>query len=126
VTGNGVTGKRVLVVEDEALIRLILAETLAEQRFEVIEAGTGDEAARLIDGPDGFDLLVTDIQMPGALDGIAVGAHARRRHADIPVIYVTGRPDSMARLGPAGPRDAIVFKPYGPRDVMAVIRRLMA
>ncbi len=118
-------GKRVLVVEDEAIIRLILSETLADEGFQVIEAGTGDEAAELIDGPDGFDLLVTDIQMPGTLDGIAVGEHARRRHADIPVVYMTGRPDSMTRLMALGPRDAVLLKPYGPRDVMAVIDRLM-
>ncbi len=121
----GLAGKRVLVVEDEAIIRLILAEALADEGFDVVVAGTGDEAASLIDSAHGFDLLVTDIQMPGKLDGIDVGEHARRRHADIPVIYMTGRPDSMARLVTLGPRDAVVLKPYGPRDVMAVIGRLL-
>lgn len=118
-------GKRVLLVEDEALVRLILAESLKDYGFQVVEAGTGDEAAQLIDAGDAFDLVVTDIQMPGRLDGIAVARHARHRHADIPVIYVTGRPESMSGVGVLGPYDALVLKPYGPRDVMAAITRLL-
>jgi DNA-binding response OmpR family regulator len=120
------SGKRVLVVEDEVLVRLILAETLQDEGFHVVEAATGDEAARLIDGPDGFDVVVTDIQMPGRLNGLHVGAHARRRHADIPVIYVTGRPDSMAGLSNVGPRDAFIRKPYGPQEVIATIAKLLS
>ncbi len=118
-------GKRVLVVEDEAMVRLILAETLEAEGFEVVEAATGDEAARLIDEADGFDLVVTDIQMPGKLDGIAVGQWMRTRHADVPVIYVTGRPESMVTSS-LRRRDAFVRKPYGPRDIIAVVSRVLA
>jgi CheY-like chemotaxis protein len=116
----------VLVVEDEALVRLLLSESLKDAGYQVVEAGTGDEAARLIDGPDGFDLVISDIQMPGALDGIEVGIHARRRHASIPIIYVTGRPESMNRLGSLGPHDAFVPKPYGPRDVITLIDQMLS
>jgi DNA-binding response OmpR family regulator len=59
-------------------------------------------------------LVVTDVQMPGALDAVAVGRHARRRHPVIPVIYATGRPESMAEAGP-----------FGPREMMAAIRALL-
>ena len=118
-------GKRVLVVEDQELVRLVLVETLEDEGFQVVEASTGDAAAELIDGPDGFDLVVTDIQMPGKLDGIAVGQHVRRRHADVPVIYVTGRPESMTGIGWLGSQDAFVRKPYGSRDIMQVITRLL-
>ncbi len=117
--------KRVLVVEDEEIIRLILAETLVDQGFETVEAATGDEAVGIIDGGSGFDLVVTDIQMPGLLDGIAVGQHARRRDAAVPVVYVTGRPESLSGLRPLGPNDALLRKPYGPRDILAVIAKLL-
>lgn len=120
------TGKRVLVVEDQELVRLVLVDLLRDEGFHVVEASTGDAAASLIDGPGGFDLVVTDIQMPGKLDGIAVGRHARRRHADIPVIYVTGRPESMAGVGRLGSRDAFMRKPYGLQDMVAVVSRLLA
>ncbi len=119
-------GRRVLVVEDEELVRLILAETLGDAGFAVVEAATGDEAVELIDDPDGFDLIVTDIQMPGRLDGIGVGRHARAQDAGVPIVYVTGRPDSLSSIGSLGPRDAFVRKPYGPLDVMAAVDRLLA
>ena len=119
------TSKRVLVVEDQDLVRLVLVDLLRDEGFQVVEVSTGDAAAALIDGPDGFDLVVTDIQMPGKLDGIAVGRHARRRHVDIPIIYVTGQPESMAGVGWLGSRDAFVRKPYGLQDMVAVVTRLL-
>ncbi len=121
----GKLAKRVLVVEDEEIIRLILAETLGDEGYETVEAATGEEAVSLIDGQGAFDLVVTDIQMPGLMDGVAVGRHARLRDALIPVVYVTGRPESLAGLQSLGPHDALVRKPYGPRDILAVIARLL-
>ena len=119
------SGNRVLVVEDEELIRLILAEVLADEGFHVVEAGTGDEAAALLDGPDGFHAVVTDIHMPGGRDGLAVGRHARSRHPDIPVVYCTGRPDVLNDAGPLGRRDALVRKPYVPSQIVMVLQRLL-
>jgi CheY-like chemotaxis protein len=117
---------RVLVVEDEELIRLILAEVLAEEGFHVVEASTGDEAAGLIDGPDGFHAVVTDIHMPGGRDGIAVGRHARRRYPEIPIVYCTGRPDVMHKAGPLGLMDHLVRKPYLPSEIVAILQGLLS
>ena len=117
---------RILVVEDEDLIRLILSEVLDEEGFHVVEASTGDEAAGLIDHPDDFHAVVTDIHMPGQRDGIAVGHHARRRHPEIPIIYCTGRPDAMNGAGPFGERDVFVRKPYVPSHIVSLLRRLLS
>ena len=117
---------RVLVVEDEELIRLILVESLMDEGFHVIEAGTGDEAAELIDGPDGFHAVVTDIHMPGKRDGIAVGRHVRSRHPQTPVIYCTGRPDALHGAGPLRDRDMLVRKPYIPSQIVTALRSLLA
>ncbi len=114
--------ERVLIVEDEELIRLMLVEVLGD---EVFEASTGDEAAKLIDSPDGFQAVVTDIHMPGERDGIAVGRHARRRHPRIPVIYCTGRPDALNGAGTLGHRDVLVRKPYVPSQVVVALRRFL-
>lgn len=59
------TSIRVLLVEDEPLIRLLAAEVLHDEGFEVVEAADGTQAISLIDSPDGFDLLLTDMHMPG-------------------------------------------------------------
>ena len=63
--------------------------------------------------------------MPGALDGVAVGRCLRARRAEVPVIYVTGRPDSMLTAS-LRRRDAFMRKPYGPRDMMALVSRVLA
>ena len=117
---------RVLVVEDEELIRLILVESLMDEGFHVVEAGTGDKAAELIDGPGGFHAVVTDIHMPGERDGIAVGQHARSRHPQIPVIYCTGRPDALQGTGSLGEQDVLVRKPYVPSQIVTALRSLLA
>ena len=119
------TAKRVLVVEDEALVRLILVETLADEGYEVIEARTGDDAVRLIEDGGAFDIVVTDIQMPGRLNGIEVGRRVRAANPRIPIVYVTGRPDNITKLGEFGPHDVLLRKPYGPRDVLSIISRLV-
>jgi len=88
----------ILLVEDEAEIRAMLAEVLADAGHEVVEADSGDSAALLLDGPANFDLLVTDITMPGLLDGIGLAALFRALHASRPILYITGRPDALRRV----------------------------
>jgi excisionase family DNA binding protein len=83
------TGRpRVLVVDDEATIRDLLAKTLALAEYDVDLAPDGRNALeRLRIIP--YDLLITDLKMPG-VDGLAVIREARRLKADIPVIIITG------------------------------------
>jgi CheY-like chemotaxis protein len=86
---------RVLLVEDEYLIRLWLADCLREAGFDVTEAENGDRALALLDIAEGFDLLITDLHMPGRADGNAVAAGAKLRYPGLPVIYATGRCDTV-------------------------------
>ena len=60
----------VLVVEDEPLVRMVAAETLAEAGYLILEAGTGDEALQIITAGAPLTAVVTDIKMPGAVDGL--------------------------------------------------------
>ena len=115
----------ILLVEDELLIRLMLAEELEAEGFEVRVAEDGDRAAELIVDPTtAFSLLVTDIHMPGRLDGLGVARLMRERHPMVPVIYTTGRPDAVgeARLG----ADAVlVEKPFTPSELLAQVHKLL-
>ena len=117
------TNRKILIVEDEFLIRLTLAEALAEDGFEVIEAGSGDEALTLLQQQDGITLLLTDIQLPGGLDGVALARTAREKVPDMPVIYMTGRPDAFG-ASTRTPYDAFITKPYLPSEVCATARRM--
>lgn len=105
-------GRRVLVVEDEPLVRAMIAESLTGEGFDVTEASCGDEAAGLKNFPDGFDLLLTDVHMPGQLDGLGVAAQARDRNPDLPIVVVTGRPEVKRGVSALQPRCALVLKPY--------------
>src|SRR5947209_11222071 len=112
---------RVLLVEDEQLIRLFLVEALNDAGYQVVEVATGDEASKELDGPNGFELVMTDVHMPGRLDGIAVARKARQRFPDIAIIYMTGRPDVLQRAGPVGPQEAVLVKPYAPSLVLETV-----
>ena len=116
----------ILLVEDETLIRLIMAEELAEAGFEVRQAETGDQAAALIEtAPYYFSLLVTDIHLPGTLDGIGLARLVRAQRPDIPIIYTTGRPDALGDVGRLGEKDVLVAKPFTPSHLLAVVHRVL-
>ncbi len=121
--GNGV---RLLVVEDEFLIRLMLSEALLDAGYDVIEAGDADEAMqRLADEAAAPPrVLLTDVQLPGPMDGYALASRVRARLPSIPVIFMTGRPEPLA--GGGSRRDVVIAKPYLPSEVCAAVSRLLA
>lgn len=117
----------ILLVEDEALIRLVLAEELVLAGFEVCEAEDGTQAANLIQTPPAaFTLLITDIHMPGGLDGIQVAHLMRARFPRVPITYITGRPDALDRLGRLGATETLLPKPFAPSSLLAAAQRLLA
>ncbi|MEJ1977589.1 MAG: response regulator [Acetobacteraceae bacterium] len=118
------TRARVLVVEDEFLIRLTLSEVLADEGYDVLEAETGDAALVLLENDPSISVLLTDVQLPGSLDGRALVQRVRQTIPDLPVIYMTGRPDSMTGQA-TGAREMYVAKPYLPSDICAAIQRML-
>lgn len=114
---------RVLVVEDEYLIRMTLAEALNEEGFEVLEAETGDAALPMLQSDPGIELLLTDIQLPGMLNGKALAEKAREALPSLPIIFMTGRPDPG---NPATPLEVYISKPYTLTDICEAARRLTA
>ena len=117
----------ILLVEDEWLIRTLSAEELMDGGFAVREVEDGDQASVLIAQElAAFTLLVTDIHMPGSLDGIGVARLIRARLPNFPIIYTTGRPDVLNHLQPFGPREVLLPKPFALADLLAAVRRLLA
>lgn len=113
--------RRVLVVEDEFLIRMTLAEALADEGFEVIEAETADAALPMLQADPSIGLLVTDIQLPGQLNGRALAQRAREQLPTLPIIYMTGRPDPTDA---SNPLEVFIAKPYTLNDICEAARRL--
>lgn len=116
----------ILLVDDEPVVRLTLAEELRYTGFEVHEAKDGDEAADLIRNPPApFSLLVTDIHMPGKLDGMQVAALMRARNPETPVVYITGRPEVLGAIEPPGAKEVLLAKPFTPSELVGVVHQLL-
>ncbi|MGE7367873.1 response regulator [Neorhizobium sp. NPDC001467] len=109
--------RTVLVVEDEPLIRMVLADTLADEGYDVVEAGNVLEAVAVL-GQRTIDAVVTDIDMPGGLSGLDLARMISSTHRNVPVIIASGRHCLAEDTLP----DHAVFvaKPYGP-DVIATM-----
>jgi DNA-binding NtrC family response regulator len=110
----------VMVVEDEDEIRDCLVEVLINAGYNIVSAETGDTAAHLLRQED-VGLVVTDIDLPGQLDGIALASAARQRHPGIPVIFISGQPtklrDAWALEDPA----AFLQKPFSFKTLVTAV-----
>ena len=115
---------RILVVDDEELIRALLLELLTSEGYEVTAAVDGEQALELLE-TERFDLVMTDLIMPG-LDGVEVLLHAKRIEADRPVVVMTGQApiETVARLTESGADDYIA-KPFDLEKVKEIVARLM-
>ena len=116
--------RRVLIVEDEFLIRVTLAEMFIDEGFEALEAADGDEALVLLEA-NPVDLVLTDVNMPGALDGWSLADAARARHPNLPIVFISGGAQPPPGRPPS-PHDAFVNKPYIPSDLVAMVRTLLS
>ena len=114
-----------LLVEDEPTFREALAELLEHAGFDVTATCTGDEAAILLAEQD-FAVLLTDITMPGHIDGIGLAEHAREAHPGLPVVFVSGAPDSEARTHAIAPPTAFLSKPCTVDRLLDAVERMAA
>lgn len=112
---------RVLIVEDEELVRAIAQEEFADAGFDVVTAASGEQALEQLQVDPGFDLLFTDIRMPGGIDGWSVAERARRLKPDIAVIYATGYSENQASMVAAS---IFLKKPYRMPAVIAAAQSL--
>jgi CheY-like chemotaxis protein len=104
---------RILVVEDETLVRFALCEFLASYGIRVLEAVNADQALTVLKRLGSrVELLLTDIRMPGAMDGLGLTAWVHRYLPQMPVIVTTGDIGSPDRKLDLAPRDALLLKPY--------------
>ena len=113
---------RLLLVEDEFLIRMTLSEVLTDDGFEVLEAEDGPAALALLEKEDDIALMLTDIQLPGGVDGKTLASRVRERRPDLPVIFMSGR--SETRPDP-NPLNIYVNKPYSPIALSARVREIL-
>lgn len=116
------TGPRtILLVEDEVLTRLLMTDVLRDEGYHVIEASCGDEGRDLLLAGEAVDLVVTDVNLPGDIDGIALTALAKDMAPTRPVVVVSSHlpADAAARA------DQFIPKPYLPTAFLEVVMSLI-
>jgi CheY-like chemotaxis protein len=86
-----VSRRRVLIAEDEILIRLDIADTLREQGWEVVETGTAGDALAVLARDQQFEMVLTDVHMPGAYTGLDLARMVKRSYRHIKVAVMSGQ-----------------------------------
>ena len=119
VDAAGSSHARVLVVEDEPLLRMFNADMLIEAGFEVLEAGDADEALHLLETTDDIRVVFTDVEMPGAIDGFALAQRIGTQWPQISVLVTSGRryPNEVFDAATRG----FVSKPFRVAQVVELI-----
>lgn len=116
----------ILVVEDEALIRIALSDYLQECGFKVLEAAHAEEAMRIIAHAHvTIDLVFSDVVMPGVMDGFALAQWIRTNRPGLPVILTSGDARKAACARELCEREPFLAKPYDLARAVVQIRRLL-
>ncbi len=117
---------RILVVDDEAVIRRTLETLLRRQGYEVWTAVDGAEAFALL-RQGTFELLLIDLKLPGGVSGLEIAEGARAYQPDAAVLILTGSSELEDTVGDTlGYRFEIMLKTASPQDVLARVTKLIA
>lgn len=115
---------RVLVVEDEALVRMLVVQTLEEAGFAVREAAEAQSALEMVRNDDGIRLMVTDVGLPG-LNGRRLADAARAHRPDMRVLFMTGYADSGLLEDTLPEGFGLITKPFDLDDLTARAQALL-
>jgi YesN/AraC family two-component response regulator len=114
----------ILIVENEAIVRLELAARLTDLSLIVLSACNADEAIALLDAHPEIEVLLTDIKMPGSMDGVRLAHHVRDRWPPVKIIVTSGFVDAAHFGLPLG--SLFMAKPYDSQTLKLTLARLMA
>jgi two-component system, cell cycle sensor histidine kinase and response regulator CckA len=115
---------RVLVVEDDEMVRAVAAQSLIRAGYDVVATTNGEEALAAVESEAPFDLMVTDLMMP-TITGVQLTAELEARGHSFPVLYTSGYPRAVTEEAPRGPRAEFLPKPFSSTELTTVVRRLL-
>jgi CheY-like chemotaxis protein len=115
-----VSPRTALVVEDEPLLADVIKWALEEEGYEVEAAATGDEAAQTFTLRS-FDLMITDIRMPGKIDGWALANVVRNQAPTMPIVFMSGYTPNAPSLPPYS---IFLQKPFRPEQLLDAVAKL--
>lgn len=114
----------ILLVDDEALLRMLAADYFEEAGYEVLEAANGEEATSIMRRRSDVAAVVTDVQMPGQPDGFALSHIVRELCPGCAIVVVSGR--AAPAPGDMADRARYVPKPYRGAEVVRIVSEMLA
>jgi CheY-like chemotaxis protein len=122
-----VGNETVMVVEDDALVRDFVTAQLQSLGYRTVNAANGPAALNLIEGGQAFDLLFTDVIMPGGISGRDLADKVRARRPGTRVLYTSGYTDNaIVHQGRLDPGVLLLTKPYRKAQLADMIRRALS
>ena len=119
-------GENVLVVEDDADVRQLAVGLLSDLGYEISEAGSAEAALDVLKKNSAFDLLLSDVVLPGAMNGPDLGAEVRRRYSITNIVYMTGyAKDAFNGHAELDDRSHVIQKPFKKEDLAVMIRSVL-
>ena len=115
----------VLVVEDNPNVRKMVIRQLRDLGYKIVEANNGPSAIKLIEQGTTFDLLLTDIVMPGGMTGFQLADHLRQGRSDIKILYTSGYTELAALPDCLPNRAQLLNKPYRKQDLARAVRQAL-
>lgn len=114
----------VLVVEDEALVRMTIVDQLEDEGFDVHEAGNADEAVAILETNADIRILFTDIDMPGSMDGLKLAAAVADRWPPVKIVVTSGH--RIVEITDLPDGTMFFSKPYQHTEVINGFRELLS
>lgn len=124
--GMVISGQRILLAEDNIGVRDFLKKSIEREGYQVTLAASGDEALEIFKEDQGFDLLLTDIVMPGTLQGTDLAKEIRNRKVEMPVVFMSGYASEATVHGNGlRPEDTRLMKPVQRADLLAALAKVL-
>lgn len=119
--------RKVLLVDDDDLVRTMAVNLLTDLGYEVLEAASGGEALGLLARDEGIDVIFTDVMMPGGIGGGELAEQARQIRPDIKILFTSGYfQEALVRKGSIAANTHLLVKPYRRRDLAKALGKILA
>lgn len=119
-------GETVLVIDDEPIVRMLVVDILEELGYQALEAGDGVSGMKILESKVRIDLLITDVGLPGGMNGRQVAEAARMRRPDLEILFITGYAENaVLNHGHLEPGMQVITKPFTMDEMARLITELI-
>ena len=115
----------ILLVDDETLIRLHVADHIRAHGFRVYEAANADEAMDILAAKPVIDLVFTDVTLPGGMNGFDLGRRIRQMRPELPIVFGSGHARLAMAAAQFGPEAQVFSKPYDLDELIVHFRTVI-